>query len=795
MDAAKAIKKCPLFKSLGRVELARLSAELEELSLAPNAVLFEKGDAGDAFYIVRSGQAEVYTNGQLEAHKTVLLNAGQVFGEMALLTGEVRSTSVRAHTELQLWCMSAERFFALLAKNRKIALAIEQTLSQRLSEAMQLQSSALDVSYRLLATLGESARRLMVCLAQREKWPARTIEAIRSQDADTANALDQMLSHYCLLSLDNANIVVESSLREVFASNINQADRLWLADLASYLAAAGDIEEAIHIDFLAGKAEPAAQWMIKYGATLRAGCSEEMRQAWLNRLAECGLEDSVLAQARLCLGFAAENAELDEANFSTTIADVKPWWHKIKGAKTLAIVLSLGLILAAWLAPVPEQLTRPAFAALMSIAATVPLLLAEVLPNYIISILLAAAIIVPKIATPAVALSGFSSTSWLLMAMLFALSSAIAESGLMYRLALLMLQRLPGNLIVLTFSLLGLSTVITTGISSSSGRATLAAPSIRDLADAMRLKARSPGAALLGVAGLQMFVGMGSLFITASSTNLLLHGMMPEAYRANTTWLAWLAAALVPHLLLFTMLLPALFLIYRPKISNPVDHAQVNVQLGLLGKITRKERVSIVALGLLGLGFATRPFHGIPDVWTATVVCVMFFATHMLNDRSFQSGINWGVMVYSGVLMGLSQILASLKVDTWLIGIAEMSLHSSLANPYAFVFGVAALAASLRFLVPSKTLSPLMALVAIPLAISVGINPLVAVLAILIAVDHSFFPFLNDAYPTYYHAMGGHLFSDKQARPALQTEFFLRIIALTASVPCWRWMGLIPTAS
>ena len=82
---------------------------------------------------------------------------------------------------------------------------------------------------------------------------------------------------------------------------------------------------------------------------------------------------------------------------------------------------------------------------------------------------------------------------------------------------------------------------------------------------------------------------------------------------------------------------------------------------------------------------------------------------------------------------------------------------------------------------------------AIPLAISVGLNPLVAILVILMAVDHTFFPFLNDSYPTYYHAMGGYLFSDAQARPALWAEFLIRILAVTASVPIWQWMGLIPS--
>src|SRR5258708_7309380 len=61
MDAAAALSRCPLFSLLDRIQLARLAGELDELTLAADEVLFRKGDPGDAFYVVRSGQAEGYT--------------------------------------------------------------------------------------------------------------------------------------------------------------------------------------------------------------------------------------------------------------------------------------------------------------------------------------------------------------------------------------------------------------------------------------------------------------------------------------------------------------------------------------------------------------------------------------------------------------------------------------------------------------------------------------------------------------------------------------------------------------
>ena len=135
MDAATALAQCPLFQSLGRVEL-------DELSLEPNDILFREGEPGNAFYVIRSGQAEVYLDGRGQDDNAILLGPGQVIGEMALL-----------------------------AKERKIALTIEKTLSRRLGESLRRQGSVLDLANRLSAALGEGPRALMARLSRRPSWP------------------------------------------------------------------------------------------------------------------------------------------------------------------------------------------------------------------------------------------------------------------------------------------------------------------------------------------------------------------------------------------------------------------------------------------------------------------------------------------------------------------------------------------------------------------------------------------------------------------------------------------------
>jgi CRP-like cAMP-binding protein/di/tricarboxylate transporter len=798
MDAAAALSRCPLFSLLDRIQLARLAGELDEITLAAEEVLFRKGDPGDAFYVVRSGQAEVYTGERPLGAAPILVGPGQVIGEMAILTGEARSASIRAFSPLALWRMSGEHFLDVVAKERKIALSIERALSRRLAttlaDATERQRDVQALGLLVLKLLGAPARQLLVRLSQRARWPAAAIATLRDNAGDAA-ALDELLAFATLLRREGEDLAVLPPLVSAFREQATADDRLWLHALGQRLAASPHAAEAVAILLLAGDASGAAAVMANHGETLREKVSLAIRNEWLAALEAAGIDATLIALARDRLAFAGGLPEPHPAPVVTTLemdfGDTERAWRRLGAVQPIAIILSLALLAAAWLAPVPEGLGRPAFAALLTTAASLPLMLAEVLPSYVVTIMLAAGLVMPGIVAPSVALSGFASNSWLMIVVLFSVSSAIAKSGLMYRLALLMLQRLPGNLIVQSASLLGLSMVLATGVASGNARVALAAPAVRDLAEAMGLARHSRGAAFLGLVTFQAFATMGSLFVTGSSTCLLLYGMLPEPFRGQVTWTGWFGASLIPHLLLFLLFVPTLLLMYRPPIHNPIDRTRIGIQLALLGKLTRHEVMSIAALLMLGIGFSTRPYHGVADVWTAFAACLMLFIARTLDDKSFQSGINWGMMIYYGVLMSLGTVLASVKVDTWLTDMVDGVLETTLANPYGFVFTVATLAAALRFVVPWTTLCSLLALATMPLAISVGYHPLVPVLVLLIASDHTFFPFINESYFTMYHASEGYMFGHKQVRYALWAESAIRIVVLTASVPLWRMIGLM----
>src|SRR5688572_5610855 len=101
----------PLFAGLRPVELAKIVAELDGVSLPPGGVVFRRGEPGDCLYVVRAGVAEARAGtGDDGDYPLTLYGPGDSFGESALLTDEPRSSTVVALDQLELWALAKSRF-------------------------------------------------------------------------------------------------------------------------------------------------------------------------------------------------------------------------------------------------------------------------------------------------------------------------------------------------------------------------------------------------------------------------------------------------------------------------------------------------------------------------------------------------------------------------------------------------------------------------------------------------------------------------------------------------------------
>ncbi len=92
------LRTLKLFASLTLRDSERLLESVERVALTAGETLFRKGDPADAAYIVRSGEMEIFRDGDREEVISVL-HAGDLLGEIALQSGSPRSAGARARSD------------------------------------------------------------------------------------------------------------------------------------------------------------------------------------------------------------------------------------------------------------------------------------------------------------------------------------------------------------------------------------------------------------------------------------------------------------------------------------------------------------------------------------------------------------------------------------------------------------------------------------------------------------------------------------------------------------------------
>ena len=128
-DPAAALERTPLFAGLDRGHLEDVLAVGRGVSFQPGQAIVERGDPGDAMYIVLSGVAEVDVGGRY--HR---LQRGDFFGEMAVLDGKPREATVKAVEPLEALRIPGDEFQAFLDANPRIATGMLKSLVERLRE-------------------------------------------------------------------------------------------------------------------------------------------------------------------------------------------------------------------------------------------------------------------------------------------------------------------------------------------------------------------------------------------------------------------------------------------------------------------------------------------------------------------------------------------------------------------------------------------------------------------------------------------------------------------------------------
>ncbi|MDE2516540.1 MAG: Crp/Fnr family transcriptional regulator [Rhodospirillales bacterium] len=176
-----ALSASPVFQALGAAERDIVLRHATERRFARGATIFQKDERGSALMAVLRGRVRISTVSPAGRELTLnVIDAGGIFGEIALLDGEPRSADATALEETLLLVVERRHFAPLIAANPDLAARLLRILCQRLRRTSRTleEVALLDLPERLARTLlqlseeygqrvGEGVR-LDIRLSQRE---------------------------------------------------------------------------------------------------------------------------------------------------------------------------------------------------------------------------------------------------------------------------------------------------------------------------------------------------------------------------------------------------------------------------------------------------------------------------------------------------------------------------------------------------------------------------------------------------------------------------------------------------
>jgi voltage-gated potassium channel len=124
------VVRLPLFRSLGASALNDIARLLKVQTCPARTVIVRKGQPGDSMFFIAEGEVEIRSGDE-----RFRLQAGQFFGEKALITGESRSSTVVAVSRSRLLRLDVVDFRGLASDHPDLLLTIEAEHQRRTSTA------------------------------------------------------------------------------------------------------------------------------------------------------------------------------------------------------------------------------------------------------------------------------------------------------------------------------------------------------------------------------------------------------------------------------------------------------------------------------------------------------------------------------------------------------------------------------------------------------------------------------------------------------------------------------------
>jgi CRP-like cAMP-binding protein len=212
------LRQHPMFRDLGAEALDQLCRYAKHTSLKRGATICSKGDPGNFLFIVISGTVKISVSSPDGRNAILnLINAGDLFGEVAVLDGQARTADAIANTNCEIFVLDRRDFLPFVRSQPELAMRLIELLCTRLRwTSDQVEQVILqDLPGRLAsALLGLTEKRKLepqshtIAITQQEisEMVGMTRESINKQLRAWAARNWVRLEHGAIVVLDAASL-------------------------------------------------------------------------------------------------------------------------------------------------------------------------------------------------------------------------------------------------------------------------------------------------------------------------------------------------------------------------------------------------------------------------------------------------------------------------------------------------------------------------------------------------------------------------------------------------------------
>ncbi len=206
------LQSMPLFAGVPKAGLTRITGHLQRRHLPKGAAIIKQGDPAREFCLLTSGRLEVtVAGGDPDSPPVGVIEAPSWFGELAIITRQPRTATIKALTDSEVWVLPWSDFDAVFKRHPELARNLITTLCERIQRK--------DQDFLGQSSLAIERARLLSDLRERNEELAALGEVTRAVSAslDLDETLGTISTHAAQLTgSDSASIYLYDKITDAF---------------------------------------------------------------------------------------------------------------------------------------------------------------------------------------------------------------------------------------------------------------------------------------------------------------------------------------------------------------------------------------------------------------------------------------------------------------------------------------------------------------------------------------------------------------------------------------------------